>query len=350
MRFGAVGLILALAASVARAAAAESLFPSPSVSCRACPSAITYLAIDKGYLARGRHRRHDRDHRLRRQGDPVPRQQPHAGGRGRRLAGGLFQCRWCRACRSCWRSMRGSSPLYHDFLMRPDLKDEIKTVADLKGRTRRARVARLGRVYELGKVLETAGLTLERRRHQIRALHRRWARRFANGAVDAALEVPPFGALVIEQGARGALDRSRRLHPADADVDRRLSSSIPTGRASITTSRASSSSRWPRRARILPGLSPRPQPRRSDRRADQVQGDERPRPDRPDAVAGARSRRPLQLREPHRRAELVLQPARASIKKAPDDRLVDESYADEAAEGAGSVQADQQGSPLAGCR
>ena len=55
---------------------------------------------------------------------------------------------------------RVSSPLGHNLMLRPDLKDEIKELPQLRGR----RIATNGHgavsTYEVGKLLETAGLTI----------------------------------------------------------------------------------------------------------------------------------------------------------------------------------------------
>ena len=56
---------------------------------------------------------------------------------------------------------RASSPLGHLVMIRPDLKDQIKTLADLKGRT--LGVAGQGSIigYEMDKLLRSAGLSLK---------------------------------------------------------------------------------------------------------------------------------------------------------------------------------------------
>ncbi len=93
---------------------------------------------------------------------------------------------------------RGSSPLYHDLLVRPDLKDQIKTVADLKGRTVALVAPGSSVIYEIGKTLETAGLSL--RDIEIKYIpFPQMGVALANKAVDVALEVPPFGAVIASQ-------------------------------------------------------------------------------------------------------------------------------------------------------
>jgi NitT/TauT family transport system substrate-binding protein len=85
------------------------------------------------------------------------------------------------------------------LLVRPDLKDAIKSVKDLKGRT--VAVAGPGSIatYEVGKVLEGAGLTL--RDVELKYIpFPQMGAAFANKAIDVALAVPPFGDLNIEKG------------------------------------------------------------------------------------------------------------------------------------------------------
>lgn len=94
---------------------------------------------------------------------------------------------------------RASSPLYHDALIRPDLVGKIKTPADLKGRPVAEVAPGSSAHYEIGKVLESAGLTLK----DIDLKYipfQQMGLALANGAVDVAFEVPPFGEMVVAQG------------------------------------------------------------------------------------------------------------------------------------------------------
>ena len=92
-----------------------------------------------------------------------------------------------------------SSPVYHDLLVRPDLKDEIKTAKDLKGRSLAVAGPGSIAIYELGKVLETAGLTIKDVEIKFIPFPQMGAG-FANKAIDVALAVPPFGDLNIAKG------------------------------------------------------------------------------------------------------------------------------------------------------
>jgi len=94
---------------------------------------------------------------------------------------------------------RASSPLYHDALIRKDLVGKIKTPADLKGRPVAEVAPGSSAHYEIGKVLESAGLTLK----DIDLKYipfQQMGLALANGAVDVAFEVPPFGEMVVAAG------------------------------------------------------------------------------------------------------------------------------------------------------
>jgi NitT/TauT family transport system substrate-binding protein len=94
---------------------------------------------------------------------------------------------------------RASSPLYHDVLIRKDLVGKIKTVADLKGRPVAEVSPGSSALYEVGQVLASAGLTLKD--IDIKYIpFTQMGTALANGAVDAAFEVPPFGAIVASRG------------------------------------------------------------------------------------------------------------------------------------------------------
>jgi NitT/TauT family transport system substrate-binding protein len=94
---------------------------------------------------------------------------------------------------------RASSPLYHDVLIRKDLVGKIKTPADLKGRPVAEVSPGSSALYEVGQVLASAGLDLKD--IDIKYIpFTQMGVALANGAVDAAFEVPPFGALVAARG------------------------------------------------------------------------------------------------------------------------------------------------------
>jgi NitT/TauT family transport system substrate-binding protein len=92
----------------------------------------------------------------------------------------------------------GSTPLYHQIILRPELKDKIKTVADLKGRKVGISSPGSTSVYEIGMVLAAAGLRIKDIDLKYLAFTQMGAA-LANGALDAALEVAPFTDIAIEQ-------------------------------------------------------------------------------------------------------------------------------------------------------
>jgi NitT/TauT family transport system substrate-binding protein len=94
---------------------------------------------------------------------------------------------------------RVSSPLGHKLLVRTDLKDTIKSVADLKGRPLASNSRGSITNYEIGKILSTVGLGF--RDVDLKFIpFTQVAIAFANKAVDAAFVIPPFAAQIVEQG------------------------------------------------------------------------------------------------------------------------------------------------------
>jgi NitT/TauT family transport system substrate-binding protein len=93
----------------------------------------------------------------------------------------------------------GSSPVNQDLLVRPELRDRIKAIADLKGRTVGVVVPGSMPHYFVGKALETAGLTIKDVEVKFIAFPA-MGPALKNGALDAALEVPPYGDQLVAQG------------------------------------------------------------------------------------------------------------------------------------------------------
>jgi NitT/TauT family transport system substrate-binding protein len=92
----------------------------------------------------------------------------------------------------------GSTPLYHKIVVRRGLEDRIKTPADLKGRTIGLSAPGSTSMYEMAMTLATAGLGLK----DVEVKHlafSQMATALANGALDAALAVAPFTALIVER-------------------------------------------------------------------------------------------------------------------------------------------------------
>jgi len=94
---------------------------------------------------------------------------------------------------------RVSSPLGHKLLVRTDLKDQIKSVAQLKERPLASNSRGSITNYEIGKILGTVGLGF--RDVDLKFIpFTQVAIAFANKAVDAAFVIPPFAAQIAEQG------------------------------------------------------------------------------------------------------------------------------------------------------
>jgi NitT/TauT family transport system substrate-binding protein len=84
-------------------------------------------------------------------------------------------------------------------MLSPQLKDKIKTIAELRGRNVAVNAPGSLTVYELGKVLETGGLALSD--VEVKYLpFPQMGVAFTNGAIDAALDIPPFSNVVLENG------------------------------------------------------------------------------------------------------------------------------------------------------
>jgi NitT/TauT family transport system substrate-binding protein len=94
---------------------------------------------------------------------------------------------------------RAATPVLHKILIRPDLKDQIKTPADLKGKTIALNATASVTNYELGKVLESAGLTLKDIETKILPFPQMGIG-LVNKAVDAALVIPPWAFQLVDQG------------------------------------------------------------------------------------------------------------------------------------------------------
>jgi NitT/TauT family transport system substrate-binding protein len=86
---------------------------------------------------------------------------------------------------------RVTTPIGHNLMIRPDLKDQIKSVKDLKGKVIASNAPGSISTYEIGKILEKAGLAFTD--VEIKNIpFPQYAVALANKAVDAALTIPPF--------------------------------------------------------------------------------------------------------------------------------------------------------------
>src|ERR1700704_1877388 len=94
---------------------------------------------------------------------------------------------------------RVSSPLGHNLMLRPDLKGQITALRQLKGKVIASNGQGAVSTYEVGKMLETDGLTLGD--VDIKVLpFPQLAVAFANKAIDAAIVIPPFTSTLLEGG------------------------------------------------------------------------------------------------------------------------------------------------------
>ena len=94
---------------------------------------------------------------------------------------------------------RVSSPLGHNLMLRPDLKGQITQLRQLKGKTIATNGQGAVSTYEVGKMLETDGLTIND--VDIKVIpFTQYAIAFNNKAVDAAITIPPFTAQLLDGG------------------------------------------------------------------------------------------------------------------------------------------------------
>jgi NitT/TauT family transport system substrate-binding protein len=94
---------------------------------------------------------------------------------------------------------RVSSPLGHNLMVRPDLKDQIKRLSDLKGKTIASNGTGSVSTYEVGRMLETDGIKISDVDVKVIPFPQ-MAVAFRNKAIDAAIVIPPFTAQFIEGG------------------------------------------------------------------------------------------------------------------------------------------------------
>jgi NitT/TauT family transport system substrate-binding protein len=93
---------------------------------------------------------------------------------------------------------RVSTPIRHNLMLRPDLKDQITDIKQLKGKVVASNGAGSVSTYELGKMLETAGLKISDVEVKVLSFPQ-MGTAFANKAIDAALVIPPFTYEFLDQ-------------------------------------------------------------------------------------------------------------------------------------------------------
>lgn len=91
---------------------------------------------------------------------------------------------------------RTSSPLHHKLIVRADLRGTIKTLADLKGRAVMSNAKASVTSYEVGKMLESVGLSLNDVDIKLAAFPLMGAA-LQNRAADAALVIQPFASQLV---------------------------------------------------------------------------------------------------------------------------------------------------------
>jgi NitT/TauT family transport system substrate-binding protein len=188
-------LLLLLALGLA--ARAEAATPITIGVAPVVPTASTYLALEKGWLAEAGF-----DAKIE-ELDSATKLIPFlANGQMQVVHGGLGAVYFSAMAQGLPITLAldsGSSPINQDLLVRPDLAGTIKTIQDLKGRNV-AFVAPAGvPIYSVGKLLETVGLSIKDIELKYMPFPSMGAA-FANKAIDAALEVPPWGNLMVERG------------------------------------------------------------------------------------------------------------------------------------------------------
>lgn len=94
---------------------------------------------------------------------------------------------------------RVSTPIRHNLMLRADLKNEIKDLKQLKGRVVASNGVGSVSSYEVGKMLETAGLKMSDVDLKILRFPQ-MGTAFANKGIDAALLIPPFTYEFLDQG------------------------------------------------------------------------------------------------------------------------------------------------------
>jgi NitT/TauT family transport system substrate-binding protein len=86
---------------------------------------------------------------------------------------------------------RVSTPIGHNLMLRPDLKDQVKEIRQLKGKVIASNGQGSVSTYETGKILETVGLSIADVEIKILPFPQMGVA-LANKAIDAAIVIPPF--------------------------------------------------------------------------------------------------------------------------------------------------------------
>lgn len=93
---------------------------------------------------------------------------------------------------------RTSSPLSHKLLVREELRDKVKRISDLKGMRIASNANASVTSYEVGKILESDGVSFGQIDLKIIGFPLMGAA-FRNGAIDAALVIQPWGSSLVDE-------------------------------------------------------------------------------------------------------------------------------------------------------
>lgn len=94
---------------------------------------------------------------------------------------------------------RVTSPLGHNLMLRPDLKGQITRLSQLKGKVIATNGHGAVSTYEVGRMLETDGITIADVEIKVIPFPQ-MSVAFRNKAIDAAIVIPPFTAQMIDGG------------------------------------------------------------------------------------------------------------------------------------------------------
>jgi NitT/TauT family transport system substrate-binding protein len=94
---------------------------------------------------------------------------------------------------------RATTPIGHNLMIRPDLKDTVKSLKDLKGKVVASNAPGSISTYEIGKMMESVGLSIAD--VEIKNIpFGQYAAALKNKAVDGVLAIPPFTYGLTENG------------------------------------------------------------------------------------------------------------------------------------------------------
>jgi NitT/TauT family transport system substrate-binding protein len=187
---------LALAAPAGPAAAAEVKIGDLGI----VADAPFYLAVEKGYFKeRGIEVKLEKFTSAAQAMAPLATGELHVVGGG--IGAGLFNAfarDWpVRIVAARSRDLPGFSS--DTLVVRSDLKDKVRSFADLKGRKIAVNAPAAALVYMLGKMLETEGLTIK----DVEIVYMPWPNMgpaFAQKAIDAGTMVEPFVTQFADRG------------------------------------------------------------------------------------------------------------------------------------------------------